>query len=45
MCFHSGAHITAIPIFYEVPPGELSKIKTHKKTQTWSELGQISAIH
>lgn len=41
MCFHSGAHITAIPIFYEVPPGELFKIKT----QTLSELGQISAIH
>lgn len=45
MCFHSGALITAIPIFYEVPPGELSKIKTHKKAQTSSELGQISAIH
>lgn len=46
MCFHSGAHITAIPIFYEVPPGELFKIKTKKKkAQTLSELGQISAIH
>lgn len=31
MCFHSGAHVTAISIFYEVPPGELFKIKAKKK--------------